>query len=48
MSNILLWLVTALYAGQVGVALWNKEMPQAMILGGYVFANIGLIWSFAK
>lgn len=45
MGTALLWIVTALYAGQAGVSLWQGQTPHAVIVGGYVLANIGLIWS---
>ena len=44
-STILIWIVTVLYAGQVVVSSWNGQYPQAMMVGGYAMANIGLIWS---
>lgn len=40
-----LWIVTALYLAQGGVAGWHGQYPQALILGGYTIANLGLIWS---
>lgn len=43
--NVLLWIVTALYAGQSIVYLWSGSFPQAIMLSGYAFANVGLIWS---
>lgn len=43
MSTILIWLVSALYAGQVVVCLWNHQWAQALLLFGYVLANVGLI-----
>lgn len=44
---LLLWLVTALYAGQALVWTWNGQYAQALIVGGYALANLGLIWSAA-
>ena len=44
-STFLLWIVTLLYAGQVGVSIWYGQSAHAMIVGGYVIANLGLIWS---
>ena len=41
----LLWLVTALYAGQAIVSAVNGQPAHAVIVGGYVIANLGLIWS---
>lgn len=43
MKNLLLVVVTVLYAAQACVYIWYKNYPQAIILGGYAFANIGLI-----
>lgn len=45
MSTALLWMVTGLYLIQCGVSVHNGQHPQAMILIGYVVANVGLIWS---
>lgn len=45
MSNLPMWLVTALYAVQAGMALYNGQSPQALLISGYVVANLGLIWS---
>lgn len=39
--------MTALYAGQAGLSAWRGEYAQAVIVGGYTIANLGLIWSFA-
>lgn len=44
-GTVLLWLVTLLYAGQAAVSLWKGQVPHAVIIGGYVIANLGLIWS---
>lgn len=43
--SALLWIVTLLYAGQVIVSLIHKQPAQALIVGGYVVANIGLALS---
>lgn len=46
MSNTaLLWIVTAIYFGQAIICLVNKQPAQALIVGGYVVANIGLALS---
>jgi len=42
-DNFLLWIVTIIYAGQAGVSVWQGQAPQAVIIGGYVVANLGLI-----
>lgn len=48
MSNTaLLWIVTLLYIGQAGVSLWHGQPAAAVIVGGYVIANLGLIWALA-
>jgi hypothetical protein len=41
----LLILVTALYAGQVVQSLWQGQHATALIVAGYVVANVGLIFS---
>lgn len=46
-STILLWIVTGLFTCQAVVSLWNGQLPQAMIVSGYVLANLGLIWSMS-
>jgi hypothetical protein len=38
-------MVTALYLGQIPICLKAKQFPQVAMLGGYVIANLGLIWS---
>lgn len=43
LRNALLVVVTVLYAGQACAYVWTKDYPQAVILSGYAFANIGLI-----
>ena len=45
MSAAALWMVTALYVEQGVVCVFRLQGPQAMILAGYVLANVGLIWS---
>lgn len=40
--------VTALYAWQCAALLWRGDAPHAVLVGGYVVANIGLIWSTAR
>lgn len=44
-ANLLLWIVTALYVGQACVYLYQGQYALAMVIGGYSFANIGLILS---
>ena len=44
-SQIALWIVSALYLWTAVVAVWHGQWPQAVIVGGYVVANLGLIWS---
>ena len=46
MNTTLLWAVTLAYAGQAGIAAYGKNYAGAVILIGYVIANIGLIVSF--
>lgn len=41
----LLIVVTALYAGQVGQSIWQGQYSTALIVAGYVVANVGLIFS---
>ncbi|MGD9769604.1 MAG: hypothetical protein AB7U62_18375 [Pseudolabrys sp.] len=43
MNTALLWIVTLLYAGQGALWLRNGLYADALILGGYVVANVGLI-----
>jgi hypothetical protein len=45
MIRALLWLVTALYAVQGAVFIWQDKPAAATILAGYVIANLGLIWA---
>lgn len=47
-GTVLLWIVTALYAGQAGVSAWRGEWAHAVIVGGYTVANLGLIWSMMR
>ncbi|MCH8113316.1 MAG: hypothetical protein IH905_15410 [Proteobacteria bacterium] len=47
-NTALLWIVTALYAGQVGVSIWYGQSAHAVIVGGYTIANLGLIWSMVR
>lgn len=44
-TSAIMWIVTGLYAAQSGVYLWTKNYPQALMLFGYAFANVGLIAS---
>jgi len=39
--------VTVLYVFQVGVSLWYGDKAAALIVFGYVVANIGLVWSLS-
>lgn len=36
---------TALYGLQFGILLATGDRAAALIMGGYIVANIGLIWS---
>jgi len=45
MMNLIMWLVTGLYAIQAGVYLTNARPALALVLASYAIANIGLIWS---
>jgi hypothetical protein len=45
MNTLCLWTVTALYGVQAGVALNAGNPASALIMAGYVLANLGLIWS---
>lgn len=47
MNNPLIWIVTALYAGQTGIFLWQGNLAGALVFGGYAVANIGVIRGFA-
>lgn len=40
-----LWAVTALYGSQIAIAAVRGDGPTVAIIGGYVIANLGLIWS---
>jgi hypothetical protein len=42
-SFALLFIETALYAGQSAVLLWQRDVPMATVFFGYTVANIGLI-----
>lgn len=42
-SPWLIWIVTFLYAGEAGRLLMKGNYDFALILCGYVIANIGLI-----
>lgn len=46
MKLLALWLVTCLYTIQAAICV-NTQPPQAMIIFGYVIANLGLIWSMS-
>lgn len=43
-----LWAATALYTLQVGACLAYARYPQALIMVGYVAANLGLLWSMPR
>ncbi len=47
MTGALLWIVAALYGAQAIVFLADGRPAMAVVLGGYVVANIGLIWASA-
>ena len=47
MRSPALWLVTGLYAFQLGACFRAHQYPQVAILGGYVIASLGLIWSMS-
>lgn len=44
-NTLLLWIVTILYSAQAGLLVRAGHYAGATILGGYVVANLGLIWS---
>lgn len=44
----LLVVVTVLYAGQVVQSAWQGQYAQAVIVVGYVIANVGLIVSMVR
>lgn len=48
MSSILIWIVTAIYAGQATVFTFQGNLPGALVFFGYAVANLGLIWGFGK
>lgn len=41
----LLIAVTVLYVGQAAIYAWQGHVAQALVIGGYVIANIGLIFT---
>jgi hypothetical protein len=43
--NIIMWIVSGLYAFQSGVYLANAKPALALVLASYAIANLGLIWS---
>ena len=43
MNIICLWIVTLLYAGQGAIWIRAGQFGDALIVGGYVIANVGLI-----
>jgi hypothetical protein len=47
MNSSALWIVTALYGVQAAICFRSREFPQVAMLGGYVIANLGLIWSMS-
>lgn len=44
MNTFLIWIVTALYAGQAVVLASGRDWPNMLIFSGYALANLGLIW----
>jgi len=38
-------MATALYVAQVVLYLVSGKNPQALVMVGYIIANLGLIWS---
>lgn len=43
MNTICLWIVTLLYAGQGAIWIREGQYADALIVSGYVVANVGLI-----
>lgn len=43
MNSIGLWIVTLLYAGQGAIWIRAGQYSDALIVSGYVIANVGLI-----
>lgn len=43
MTTALLWIVTMLYAGQGMIWILSGKYSDALIVTGYVIANVGLI-----
>ncbi len=48
MSSVLIWIVTAIYAGQAAVFTFQGNLPGALVFFGYAVANLGLIWGFGR
>lgn len=45
MSLTCLYIVTALYVAQALFCATNGQGAQALMLAGYIIANLGLVWS---
>lgn len=45
MINAFIYGATVLYVGQGALYYWNGNTAQAVVMAGYVLANIGLILS---
>lgn len=43
--NLALWVATGLYVVQTIAFLWTGNKPQAVMMGAYAVANLGIIWS---
>ena len=48
MTNLIMYIVTALYALQSGVYLQAGNVPQAGMIFCYAIANVCIIWSTLK
>lgn len=44
-GTVMLWLVTLLYGAQAAQYLFDGRAPLALVVVGYVIANLGLIWA---
>jgi hypothetical protein len=47
MSTWPVWFVNSFYCLQAIICIRNNQFPQVAMLGGYVIANLGLIWSMS-
>lgn len=45
MINVFIYAATALYIAQAALYYWNGSTAQAVVMVGYVVANVGLILS---